>query len=62
MADRKCARCELLGRKQRSRKIVYSGPGDSIPVCSVCIQEMAEMSDFFREVEEDESGGESLDI
>jgi hypothetical protein len=47
-------RCELLDRKQKSRKIIYSGPEGSIPLCSVCVQELAEIDLLFREVEEDD--------
>ncbi len=62
MAD-KCVRCEAMNRRQRSRKIVYSGPDGSIPLCEVCKKEIAEMELFFKEeFEEDEPGGEGFDI
>jgi hypothetical protein len=61
----RCVRCESLERKQKSRKIVYSGPDGSIPLCSVCIQEIAEMDLFFKiqqeEDEEYEPGSEIFD-
>jgi len=64
MASKKCIRCESLERKQKSKKITLSGPSGSIPLCSVCIQELVEMDMLFRdqEEEEDEQGGEGFDI
>jgi hypothetical protein len=58
----KCVRCELLERKQQSKQILYSGPDGSIPICSVCMQEIAEMDILFKniEVEEDEPGSEDF--
>jgi hypothetical protein len=59
----RCVRCESLERRQRSSKIVYSGPDGSIPICSVCMQEIAEIEVLFKGTEEeDESGGEIINF
>jgi hypothetical protein len=63
----KCVRCESLERPQKS-KVVYSianAAGDKIPLCAVCVIEIKEEEDFFkefREGEEDEPGGEVLNL
>jgi hypothetical protein len=57
----KCVRCETLERKQQSPHIQYVG---LVPLCSVCMQEIAEEELFFKireEETEDESGSESID-
>jgi hypothetical protein len=61
MASKKrCVRCESLERKQKTRQVIYTGP---IPVCLVCMQEIAEMESFFKKEleEEDEFGSEVFD-
>jgi hypothetical protein len=54
MANR-CVRCEALGRKQQSRRVQLTK--DNIPLCEVCLIEVAEEEDFFKR-EEDATGSE----
>lgn len=57
----KCVRCEALERKQQSPHVQYVG---LVPLCGVCMQEIAEEELFFKireEETEDESGSESTD-
>lgn len=57
----KCVRCETLERRQQSPHIQYVG---LVPLCSICMQEIAEEELFFKTREEeieDESGSESID-
>jgi len=63
--ENKCIRCESLDRKQKGKKIykVKNRFGDEIPVCVVCLEEIAEEEEYFNSLEkdiEDEPGGEDF--
>jgi len=46
----KCVRCEALDRKQQSKKIMYTK--DGVPLCTICIQEVAEEEEYFKHLED----------
>jgi len=56
-----CIRCESLERSQQSKKIykVKNHFGDEIPVCAICLEEIAEEEEFFKE--QNEPGSEEFD-
>ena len=45
----KCTRCESLDRKQQSKTIMYTK--DGIPMCTICMQEIAEEEEYFKRLE-----------
>lgn len=61
--ENKCVRCESLDRPQKSRKIykIKNHFGDEVPVCSSCLEEIAEEEEYFKVSEEDESRSEDFD-
>jgi hypothetical protein len=64
MKHKRCIRCEALERPQQS-KMLYSITnqiGDTISLCAVCVIEIKEEEDYFKnEIEEDESRSENFD-
>ena len=53
----KCVRCESLEIKQRSKAVtmITNTLGDKIPLCSVCIVEITDEEEFFRNNSFDDS-------
>lgn len=55
----KCARCEVLGRKQQSDDLYYY-IDDLTPICSVCLQEVMDEEAYLQYLREYEQGSQSI--
>lgn len=60
MANKKiCVRCESLDRPQQSKRIykVKNNFGDEVPICAVCLREIAEEEEYLKSLEENDAEG-----
>ena len=60
---RSCVRCEILGRKQKSKEVHYilNELGESVPICSACLLEIKEEDETFKQIEEEDYDRSSED-